>query len=240
VKAYKHIIFDLDHTLWDFNRNSKETLSFLFTEHQLANRLSVSFEQFLAIYYKTTNALWLLYDKKEISKTELRLERLPKVFATFGFEDNQLAQQIESEYLATCPNKPHLIKGTIELLNFLKSKEYPLHILTNGFKDIQQKKIAASKIAQYFDLVVTSECSGFSKPDKRAYYHLLDQLNCSANECLMIGDNLISDIEGSAALGMNNIFFNPEKTNHKSKPTYEVNELQVITKLPLAASKNKR
>ena len=137
--------------------------------------------------------------------------RFPKVFAHFNHTDSLLARQIESHYLSICPNKPHLIDGAIQLLEFLKMKPYPLHILTNGFLDTQHKKIAASNILHYFNFIVTSESSSFSKPDNRSYFHLLDQINHEPEECIMVGDNLISDIAGSSAIGTKNIYFNPEK-----------------------------
>jgi putative hydrolase of the HAD superfamily len=231
VKEIKHIIFDLDHTLWDFNRNSRETLIFLFSEYQLDQLLSTSFEDLLKVYYRVTNKLWAAYDKKEVSKSELRRQRLPQVFAHFDYINKTLAEQVESHYLSICPNKPHLIKGAIEVLNQLKKQNYPLYLLTNGFVDIQHKKITASAITHYFDLIVTSECSGFSKPDRRAFFHLLDQINATPKECLMIGDNLVSDIEGSSAIGMKNIFYNPEKTKHQTLPTFEISELEEILTL---------
>lgn len=231
MTLFKHIIFDLDHTLWDFNRNSKETLDTLFHQHQLQNILQSPFSSFLEEYYKVTNTLWQQYDNKEITKEELRNLRLPTVFKTFKFEDHKLAQRLETQYLSICPHKPHLIEGAVEILDYLKDKNIPLHLLTNGFKEIQYQKIKASKIEHYFETITTSECSGFSKPDNRAYFFKLNKLNTEAKDCLMIGDNLVSDIQGSQAIGMKNIFFNPNKIQHQETPTYEVHYLLDIKNL---------
>ena len=228
MSSFKHIIFDLDHTLWDFDRNSRETLDVLFKEYSLKKALSTSFSDFLNEYYKVTNALWKQYDKKEISKAELRNLRLPLVFKAFNFINQELAKEIENKYLSICPHKPHLIDGAIEVLEYLKLQNTPLHLLTNGFKEIQFKKIRASKIEHYFKSITTSECSGFSKPDKRAYFFALDQLEVQPEECLMIGDNLVSDIQGSLAIGMKNIFFNPDRIAHNESPTFEISSLREI------------
>jgi len=228
VSPIKHIIFDLDHTLWDFNRNSKETLKVLFDRHNLERKTKAPFNTFLVTYYSVTNILWQKYDHKEITKNELRQLRLREVFSTLGFMDDLLASKIEKEYLSICPDKPHLINGTIELLDYIKTKKYPIYLLTNGFKDIQLRKIKASKIDHYFDQVCTSETSGYSKPDRRAFDYLLNKIKAEPNECLMIGDNLSTDIEGSSAIDMQNIYLNPTKIVHQGKPTFEVSSLNEI------------
>ena len=228
MNKIKHIIFDLDYTLWDFNRNSKETLELLFKKHSIAENLKTTFHRFLDQYYTSTNALWLQYDNQEITKQELRDLRFPKVFSFFKFVDDSLAKEIEDSYLKICPNKTHLIDGAKSLLDYLVSKKYTIHLLTNGFKDIQHKKLIASNINHYFENIVTSECSGYSKPDKRAFEYLLSKIDGDKNECIMIGDNLQSDIEGSTRIGMCNIYLNPEKSIHEKHPTFEVQSLQEI------------
>lgn len=231
MSVINHIIFDLDHTLWDFNRNSRETLEVLFLEHNIENKINIPYKQFLTQYYKVTNSLWHLYNKKVISKEELRLTRLPLVFAKYKYQNEKLFQKMEKQYLATCPKKPHLIPGALELLTHLTSHKHTLHLLTNGFKDIQHQKLKASEINQYFTHIVTSECSGYSKPEPKAFLHLLEKIDCQPNECIMIGDNLDTDITGSNKIGMQNIYFNPEKINHKANPTYEVYTLEEIITL---------
>ncbi len=226
MNQLKHVIFDLDHTLWDFESNSNYTLSLLFEKYDLSTLLNISFDTYTQAYHETTHGLWKQYDKKEVTKDELRQIRIPSVFKKFNFEDNKLAKKLESEYLSICPDQPRLFEGAIDLLEYLQPK-YSLSILTNGFESIQHRKLKASGINKYFKEVSTSECSGFSKPNKEAFYYLLNNLNANISECIMIGDNPSSDIEGSHRLEMKSIHFSPKEI-YSEKADYKVKSLTEI------------
>ena len=230
MKGLKHVIFDLDHTLWDFEKNSNYVLKFLFDKYQLQNTLQTSFDQYQKRYHEITNNLWHLYDTKRIGKEELRNERIPQVFASFNHKDGGLTKKIETEYLEICPDQSHLIEGTIDILQYI-AKKYTAHILTNGFKSIQHRKLKASGVSQYFKTIVTSECSGYSKPDEKAFKFLLEKISANANECIMVGDNNLSDIEGSHNIGMKSIYFNPKNQIDHTKATYAIKNLLEIKKL---------
>lgn len=225
----KHVIFDLDHTLWDFEKNSNHVLKQLFAKHKLDSLLNTDFTKYSQKYHKVTNQLWKLYDNKSISKEELRNSRIPLVFKFFRYKNPTLAQSLEKEYLDTCPDQPNVFNGTHELLEYLSSK-YELHILTNGFEKIQHRKLKASGIKKYFNEVITSECSGYSKPHKEAFDYLLNKINSKPESCIMIGDNPVSDIEGSKSVGIKNIHFSPTG-NYSKKADFGVKSLLDIKDL---------
>lgn len=230
MKKLKHVIFDLDHTLWDFERNSNHILQSLFEKYELKDHLNTSFEAFKNKYHEITTKLWQKYDTKEINKEELRSQRIPAVFDHFNYQNPKLAIQLEEEYLRSCPDQPHLIQDGMEILEYLKTK-YEIHLLTNGFKTIQYRKLKASGITNYFQNIVTSECSGFSKPDKEAFEYLLRKISIPAHNCIMIGDNEHSDIQGAYQIGMPSILYDPSEKITSSKATYNIKRLREIKKL---------
>ncbi len=221
---YKHIFFDLDHTLWDFNKNSSETLIYLFEYYSLKDKLKCNQEDFINRYSEINAQLWHLYNLGKITKDDIRKMRFHQLFETFSYYNSCLASEIDITYLATCPDKSALIEGSLEILQYLFQK-YDLHIITNGFYDTQIRKIKASKLDMFFKTVTTSECSGFTKPSKKMFTHSLKQAKASYKESIMIGDNLITDIRGAKSIGMNQVFLNQTRKTHRHKPTYEINAL---------------
>ncbi len=226
---YTHLFFDLDHTLWDFDRNSAETLQELFVSFSLGEKLDCTVEEFTIVYSEVIKEMWALYDQKLIDKDTLRHTRFDRVFARFGFQDKQLSLQINEEYLSICPRKPHLIKHAQELLEYLAPK-YPMSLLTNGFKESQQLKIHHSGLKPFFTSVVTSECSGFSKPDERMFHYALEKAKAKPEHCLMIGDNPFSDIEGARRVRIDQVFFNPSGAE-KTTATFEIGCLSELKKM---------
>lgn len=227
MKTYKHIIFDLDHTLWDFDKNSAETLGELFEHHSLQDKLNTDLESFIEYYKEINKQLWHLYNQHLISKEDLRIKRFQMLFEHFNYFDASLALTLDQEYISICPEKPHLIKGTIPLLEVL-SQKYTLHLLTNGFKETQERKIKACGIEHFFQHMVTSECSGYNKPHRKMFSYILNKANAHYKECIMIGDNLKTDIQGAKNVGMDHVFFNPHRANHKFKTTHEIIHLEEL------------
>jgi putative hydrolase of the HAD superfamily len=147
-----------------------------------------------------------------------------------NIKDQDLALLLEDRFLSICPSKANLIKGSIELLEYLNPK-YEMHVLTNGFLETQNIKIQTSNIAHYFKTMTTSECSGYKKPNPKIFDFKLERINAKKEECLMIGDNLLTDIGGARRSGIDQLFFNPTRMKHKGKVTYEVSELLGIKKI---------
>lgn len=207
MQEIKHLFFDLDHTLWDFEANSKKTYEQIFKE----NSLEINTDVFLEKYIPINHHYWKLYREEKVSKANLRFGRLKEAFDTINFKiDDELIHKLAVEYIDNLANYNQLFDGAIELLDYLKPK-YNLHIITNGFKEIQQKKLEESNIASYFDRVITSESVGVKKPNPKVFHFALEVTKAKTYQSVMIGDNLEADIYGAKNVGMHSIFFNPER-----------------------------
>ena len=229
-KNIKHIFFDLDRTLWDFDLNSKEVLQDLVTEFEVLNRCNTSFEQFHDVYKAINENLWIKYRSGEITKDELRSSRFFLSMKHFGWVDKSLGQKMEYEYISRSPYKTNLLPGTIDTLNKLKEK-YQLHIITNGFKEVQKIKITHSGLESYFNEVIVSEEVGFNKPDKHIFNYAIDKVGGNVSETVMVGDDYEADIKGSEAVGMWAIFCNFSGGFSKSLAhDYEIKMISEITK----------
>ena len=203
----KHLFFDLDNTLWDFDRNSKTVLQNLFRANNFETRLGVDFETFHAFYYEKNNELWHLYYFNKIKKEELRYKRFYDTFLNFGLNDLQLSQSIAEDYLKISPYSKHLMPYCIEVLEQL-NKDYNLHIITNGFLEVQNIKIDNCGLRNYFKQIIISEEHGLTKPHKEIF-RLGERLaKTSADNCIMIGDNWVSDIEGAIGAGWKAVYLN--------------------------------
>lgn len=229
MKAYTHILFDLDHTLWDFEKNSEETLYTLYEEYGLGNFKKFDNLSFYKKYKFINTLLWDQYNKGKIGQQELREQRFVKTLTGLGLEVHEVPEGISEAYTTLCPTKTAVFPFTYDVLKYLGDK-YHLHIITNGFKDIQQIKMTASNLHGYFKEVVTSECCGYKKPDKRMFEHALERIQVDPSECIMVGDNYECDIEGARAAGIDQVFFNPEKVKSRQKPkaTYEIHCLSEL------------
>ncbi len=226
--AYKHLFFDLDHTLWDFERNSGETLAELHEEFALAQYGLVSVTDFQRVFCTTNVELWRAYDTNQISQTELRHSRFRRVFSALGVENHACCDNLNAAYLNRCPQKGHLIEYAAELLDYLAPR-YTLHVITNGFDEIQSLKMKHAGLTRYFRCVTTSQNSGAKKPDVRIFTHALNRAGCGAGESLMIGDNCETDIAGGRAAGLDTVFYNPTRVSTTEQPTYTIHHLRELT-----------
>ncbi|CAM1341983.1 YjjG family noncanonical pyrimidine nucleotidase [Tenacibaculum amylolyticum] len=207
MEIKKHIFFDLDHTLWDFDKNSALSFQKIFKEQ----KIDLELDTFLELYMPINLAYWKLYREEKIGKEELRYKRLKSTFDTLEIEvSDELINMISEDYIKYLPHNNFLIEGTIELLEYLKPK-YELHIITNGFEEVQNLKLQKSKIAAYFDVIVTSESVGVKKPNPKVFAFALKEANITAENAIMIGDSLEADIEGAIAVGMEAIHLNLNK-----------------------------
>jgi putative hydrolase of the HAD superfamily len=227
MKAYKHIFFDLDHTLWDYEKNSNEALGELFLKYQL-NKLGInSCDHFNICFEKVNQSLWSDFNQNKISRDTIREQRFLRILNQFEIDDRKLSDQLSDEYLMLCPTKPHLMPYTLEVLDYLKD-HYQLHILTNGFKDVQKLKLEKSRLHPYFSTVVTSDSAGYKKPMSSIFKFAIDKAEARKNESIMIGDNLQTDIMGARNFGMDTVYFNPKKAKHKSSVTHEIDCLSKL------------
>lgn len=223
--AFRHIFFDLDHTLWDFEKSSHETLFELFHSYQIGHGKSVTALQFVSAFQEVNTKLWYDYQQGSISKHIIRENRFALIYQRLGLPVAEVPPGISHDYLHTCPTKPYLIDGCLDLLEYLKAKGYQLHILTNGFSDVQLIKLKSGGIAHYFNHVITSETIGAMKPDPSIFRHALSTAGALLSESIMIGDGLETDIAGALAVGMPCIYFNPNQTLHKYSILGEVTRL---------------
>jgi len=221
----KHIFFDLDDTIWDFEKNSERILSKLFDEQKLETKLSSDFITYFFAYKKRNAELWQLYNTKKITKDELRKRRFHETFLQFGYNDFDLSYFISEEYIKQSPFGTDLKKGSIELLETLR-KDYKLHIITNGFKEVQHIKLQQCDLNKYFNQIIISEDIGCNKPDIKIFREAERLGNTSKEECLMIGDNFNTDIVGSKNAGWQSIWYNP----HKNK-RYQTTQIHCLTEL---------
>ncbi len=198
------IFFDLDHTLWDFEKNSKLTFQRIFADHAV----EVNLQDFLHIYVPLNLAYWKKYRENRISKPDLRYQRLRRTFDALEFSiEDQLINTLSVEYITYLSSYNHLISNSVEVLEYL-NPGYNLHIITNGFQEIQHKKLQNAKIDHYFDIIVNSEMAGVKKPNPEIFMLALESAKVRPEKALMIGDNLEADILGAQAVGIQALHYN--------------------------------
>jgi putative hydrolase of the HAD superfamily len=227
MKSYQHIFFDLDRTLWDFDTNSKVVIINICERLGVNKKCKVDFETFYAVYQQINHELWEQYRNGKVSKEFLSVERFHASFQHFGLDDLSLATQFSHDYVTDSPYMTGLFPGTHELLQYLH-KKYKLHLITNGFAEVQLIKLRESKLQDYFDQVIISEYTPWKKPSPEIFHYALEKANAKIEESIMIGDDLGADIKASAAIGMDQIWTNFEKEESAFKPTYEVFSLLEI------------
>jgi putative hydrolase of the HAD superfamily len=220
-----HLFFDLDNTLWDFDLNSLNTLQKLYSELELAGKLNSDFDIFHTFYKKKNDELWHLYYKKQIEKSELRYRRFYDSFLNFGLDDLNLSKHLSEEYVRISPYSKALKPGCIEMLEELSGK-HKIHIITNGFKEIQHIKIDNSGLRPYLSEVIISEEHGLTKPNIEIFRLAQTKAGAIKEECVMIGDNWVSDIEGALGAGWKAVFY---KVNEHA--LFEHRDLQTIEHL---------
>tara|TARA_A200000113_G_C8856697_1_gene352038 strand:+ start:855 stop:1547 length:693 start_codon:yes stop_codon:yes gene_type:complete len=220
------LFFDLDHTLWDFEKNSSMTFERVFQEM----RIQLALENFLLAYEEINHRFWMLYRENKITQLELRHQRLIHTFQTIDYDyDPNKINQISDLYIRYLSTFTHLFEGTIPLLEELKQK-YQIHIITNGFEGVQQRKIENSGLSPFVDKIITAEKVGYKKPNPIIFEYALEQTATDASKSIMIGDSLEADILGALAVGMGAIHFNSHnEPQHDYCPV--VNSLRDIQNL---------
>jgi putative hydrolase of the HAD superfamily len=229
-KTYKHIFFDLDHTLWDFERSAEETKREMFETLKLEERGIASYEAFRENYVGINMALWALYREEKIGKDDLNFRRFYDTLCKMGIDDRSLGEAMASGFIEGISSKTYLFPYAIETLEYLYLK-YPLHIITNGFEEVQFRKLKSSGMDRYFTSVITSEAAGFKKPDVEIFQYSLRKTGASADDSLMIGDDLEVDMAGARQIGIDQLYVNHENKKHDEPVTMEVFSLKEIMRL---------
>ncbi|MFM2206164.1 MAG: hypothetical protein RL213_139 [Bacteroidota bacterium] len=230
MKGVRHIFFDLDNTIWDFEKSSMATLSELFDKYRLEDLGVPSFEAFLKAYKHRNELLWEQYRLGTIDKATLRDKRFAFTFWDMGLDPESAPKGLAEDYVTLGPHRSHLFPHAHETLAYLKEK-YVLHIITNGFVEAQVIKLQAADLNKYFSEVIISEHTGFRKPDLRIFRYSMEKAGAAPEECVMIGDGLEVDVIGAQQAGWRAIYFNPHGMSHQASPDAEIRELKELTVL---------
>jgi len=224
LNEIKHIFFDLDHTLWDFEKNAALAFEKIF--HEL--HFEIDAQEFISIYNPINVAYWKLYERNEIDQESLRINRLKDAFEAINYPITlEQINSISNLFIAYLTTNNHLIDGAIEILDYLKDN-YKLHIITNGFSIVQDVKLQKSDLDKYFVTITNSEVAGHKKPHENIFQYALSLANASKNQSIMVGDSIEADVLGAMNFGMKAVYFNPanEAVSHK-----EIIQIQKLTQL---------
>ncbi|MFM7768054.1 MAG: YjjG family noncanonical pyrimidine nucleotidase [Bacteroidota bacterium] len=213
MKNIRAVLFDLDHTLWDFRANSRETIADLYHRHQLQALGVLSLDEFISVYERINHDMWNAYSTGQIGKEFLRKGRFANTLERFSIHDDALAESLATDYVKESPLKKNLFPFVHETLSHLQGR-YSLLMITNGFTEVQHVKVANSGLKPYFDHVIVSEQTGFKKPHKAIFDYAASLASTTSDKCLMVGDNLEADIDGALAAGMQACLFDPYKEHH--------------------------
>jgi putative hydrolase of the HAD superfamily len=220
----KHLFFDLDHTIWDFDKNAEETLNELYHIYELKQLGLSSADAFIEVYTKNNHQLWADYHVGKISKQVLRETRFSKTFIDLGLTPDLIPKEFENDYVRICPTKTNLFPQAHDTLTYLQNK-YTLHLISNGFEESTTMKINITDLGKYFTSVVISEVVGFNKPDKAIFEYALGGAKAEIHESLMIGDSIEADIRGALQYGIQAVFFNPTGKDKPEDVPFQISKL---------------
>lgn len=227
---YKHVFFDLDRTLWDFDAAAEVAFERIYEKYDLKSLGIPSAHEFHEVYHPLNEELWVLYRADKITKDELNRTRFMKPLEHYGIHDIELADHLSEDYVYWSPRIVRLVPGTLELLDYLKPK-YHLHLITNGFQEVQHTKLNGSGLEPYFETLTVSEEVGVKKPNPEIFHYALRKAGAIAEESIMIGDEMAVDIDGARAAGMDTVMFNPKREIIEGNRTFEVNDLREIMEI---------
>ncbi len=235
-KKYRHLFFDLDNTLYDFDKNSYEAMKDAFRALGLLENIG-SFDDFFQVYLKINTQLWADYRDKKITKEVLRIRRFAESFVDY----NQMAcprpLEIDNKYLELMPGKKELFPGTLEVLAELQKRNYHLHIITNGFREVQHDKLINTGLQSFFEKVFISEDLKTTKPSREIFEFAIKSCNARKKQSLMIGDSWETDVIGARLFGIDQVYFTPFAEWYQyppeESPTYHIRSLnQLLILLP--------
>jgi len=229
-KKYSHLYFDLDKTIWDFERNSESTIAEIYATLELTKKGLPSFDEFHVVYEGHNLKLWDLYRKNEISKQDLMVKRFNDALLDFGYDKPETAERFSDLYLQILPTRTGVFPGTYQALDYL-SEKYKLHIITNGFSEVQYTKLKNADLEKYFTHIIVSEDAGAKKPDKAIFEYALKLAEADAAASVMIGDDLEVDLLGAKAAGIDQVFFNVNRLKHEEEITFEIHAMEELMRI---------
>ncbi|MDD2327333.1 MAG: YjjG family noncanonical pyrimidine nucleotidase [bacterium] len=228
--TYRNLFIDLDDTLWDIHHNGRECLEEIYHDYHYRNYYP-TFQEYYNVYMPGNHRLWAMYRQGEIRKEELIVERFLAPVRPFGITDPSYAKRLSDDFLERTTRKTRLIEGTLELLDYLRPK-YRMFILSNGFREVQHKKIENSGLKPYFEKIFLSEDAGTNKPHPDMFTYALKNSNSRRNQTVMIGDSWDADIAGARNSRIDQIWFNPGSLPPQGfQPTYTVQDLAGIREI---------
>ena len=227
MAEYRTVLFDLDHTLWDYDTNSRETLQEMFGDFGLTQTLKTGFESFHLTFEEINTDLWTRYDQGLIPREIIRKDRFRNIIGRFGVDDPELSEKLSDAYVERSPKRSGLIDGAMDILHYLQPR-YDLFIVTNGFEEVQLTKVHSSGIGGFFREIIISDRVGHKKPSPLIFDHVLAKYGYDRGDAVMIGDNLLTDIAGARNAGIDTVFFNPKEAPHGSAVTHEIRHLRQL------------
>ena len=231
IMKYKHLFFDLDHTLWNYETNAKETFEQLYITNKLKEKGILDFDSFFKQYSKHNEELWKRYTSGTLKQEELRWKRFWLTLLDFKIADEILSKKMSVEFLDELPNRKNVFPYTIEILEYLTAKNYTLHLITNGFDSVQRIKLSNSNLTKYFKEIITSEKANSLKPNKEIFEFALNVSGASLQESIMIGDNIDADIKGAMKAGLDTMFVNYLYIKTDINPTYTIHHLKELEEI---------
>lgn len=229
--GYKHLFFDLDHTLWDFEANARLALEEVYEQLNLSSLGIDEFNNFYERYIYHNTRLWERYRKGYIKRDDLRRKRMWNTLLDFKIGNEKLAQRMDMIFLENLPTRKLLFPYTQEILHYLQDKGYFLHLITNGFESVQHAKLQNSGLNKFFQQVITSEGSNSLKPHKAIFDFALQKTGATLRESIMLGDDIDADIKGAQNAGMDQVFINHLQSTSSVQPTYMVNSLKELEEI---------
>jgi len=213
----QHIFFDLDNTLWDHRKNAYLTIKHLFEQEEIALKYNIDFEEFHAVYHEVNESLWEKIRDGIIDKEYLRKHRFYDTFNHFNVDDEELSMYFEEHFLDKILNHNELVEGAEYILEYLKAKNYTLHIISNGFKEVTERKCILSGIDKYFQTITSADTVGVRKPRPEIFEYSLSLSDATKENSILIGDDWIADVVGAQNFGMDVIFFDVFNENREEK-----------------------
>jgi len=209
----RHVFFDLDHTLWDFEANAEKAYEICLKKHNI----TLEIKDFMAVYRPINHAYWKQYREEQVTKEELVFGRLQESFIALEYQVTATTiKAIAKDFLHYLPNFNRLFDGAVEILEYLYPK-YQLHIITNGFNEVQMPKLKNSNILHFFDQIITAESAGGRKPNPKIFLYALEKANATSQESIMIGDSYEADIIGANRVNMRSILFEQIDSQYDTK-----------------------
>ncbi len=228
MKNVRHIFFDLDNTLWDHRRNAYLTIKELFSLQNISEKYNIDFELFHDAYHEINEKLWEQIRDGEIDKEYLRKHRFYDTFLRFGIDDRVLADYFEHHFLDEILKYNELVPGAADLLDYLDAKDYKMHIISNGFQEVTERKCVLSGIADYFETITSADSVGVRKPRPEIFQYSLDLAKAEKAESILIGDDWIADVKGAQRFGIDVVFFDVYNDDPKEENLKVIKNLSEI------------